>query len=538
VDCASNPNCEACQKKKYSKCWMVCGTKPDACNKVCTGKQSETECLGCVAKMKKLKVECSTCLKNGGPPAAPVPKKAAKPVVNHITPAGSASKPTVTTSAPALTKELTLKAADKKHLGVLRAKLAKLKKEEVAAVAARDKAKGLTLQEELKAELKMEGAQKKVETQCKVVKKASLEKATKHEVAGKKAEAKQKAIVKADAAKTEEGVKAVNKKKIEVLSKESHKKALVFKKHELKVKILSAKKKKKNPYIDLESYSKKLKQMQKLLVSSKEVDDKKLAAANKESAAKVFVWKTKYTTTVKEMKHAQCTQTKETCYKIQDVSDTRQKYAQKVAKERKEKLETRFSLTTQFHSKQAEQMQFAICTAAHQEIVKLLHAVETSESKIASDAVSTTPIKVSKTYAAAAKKALLSHGVKTPKPTLAVPVPKASKAPKAATTAVKKAVVKAKKKVVMMEATPVKMAQTLKPVKLAQPVLTKEKKQKQLQMMKLMDVEEEKKEEEVMKEAKHKARVAIRLSAGKSASSGQGKKLVDAALRKAHQALP
>merc|ERR1712054_759022 len=108
---------------------MVCGTKPNACDVVCKGKGTETECMGCMLKMKKLKADCSICLKTGKPPAATAPKAAPK-----AAPAPKAT-PAHQAKAKVANKELDVKKADKKHLKTLQAQLLKLKKEEAEATA-------------------------------------------------------------------------------------------------------------------------------------------------------------------------------------------------------------------------------------------------------------------------------------------------------------------------------------------------------------------------------------------------------------------
>merc|ERR1712178_173477 len=170
-----------------------------------------------------------------------------------------------------------------------------------------------------------------------------------------------------------------NKGKILDLKKEAATKVSTFKDNELKSKKAAAEKAHKDPFADLKTYCKKLKQMQKLLITVKEVDGKKYSQLTKERDAKASELKSKNVASVKKLKTDCCKQTKETCGKIKTTSEGREKNAVKLAAERQVKMEAKCALTREFEASQQAKLRFAICEAAHGEINTLVKSVQHTE---------------------------------------------------------------------------------------------------------------------------------------------------------------
>jgi len=176
-----------------------------------------------------------------------------------------------------------------------------------------------------------------------------------------------------------------NKAKIVDLKKEAATKVTTFKANEAKSKKAAAEKANKDPFADLRTYCAKLKSMQKLLLTVKEVDGKKYSKLAKESAAKSSELKSKNVLTVKNLRASCCKQTKETCSKIKTTSEGREKNSVKVAAERQSKMEAKCALTRAFDISQQEKLRFAVCEAAHGEITTLVKSVQRTETSATKD---------------------------------------------------------------------------------------------------------------------------------------------------------
>jgi len=298
------------------------------------------------------------------PKPKPKPKPVAKPVVK---PAGSAPVPTVKLTAEALCK--LREKVQEKQLKSLKENLSK-------ASEKNDKAKNASTEKKAKCAQKMEGAQKKVEAKNKVIKKSGSEKKTKAEKDAKAEATQKKSYVKEASTKAAEvSLEKDNKEKILSLKKEAATKVQKFKDNEAKKKKNAAEKANKDPFADLKTYCSKLKKMQKLLITVKEVDGKKYKKLSKKSAATTKELKYKNVLSAKKLKENCCTETKETCSKIKSTSEGREKHAMKVASERQAKMEAKCELTREFAASEQKKLRLAICEAAHGEITTLLKSV-------------------------------------------------------------------------------------------------------------------------------------------------------------------
>jgi hypothetical protein len=317
------------------------------------------------------------CKEEPKPPAPPAPKPAgsAKPpaVKPPVKPAGSA--PPVPKAAPSAEGLCKLREKiQEKQLKSLKENLSK-------AAEKNDKAKNASTEKKSKCAQKVEAAQKKVEGANKAIKKGGAEKKAKAEKDTKLEVSQKKSYVKEASTKADEvALEKANKAKIVSLKKEAATKVATFKSNEGKSKKASAEKANKDPFADLKTYCTKLKKMQKLLITVKEVDGKKYSTLKKERDAKAKELKSKNVAAVKKLKTSCCDQTKETCSKIKTTSEAREKNAVKLAIERKAKMEAKCALTRQFDADQQDKLRFTICEAANGEITTLLKSVEHASS--------------------------------------------------------------------------------------------------------------------------------------------------------------
>jgi len=321
------------------------------------------------------------CKEEPKPPAPKPAGNAPPPALPPVKPIGSAAPvPKAAPSAEGLCK--LREKIQEKQLKSLKENLSK-------AAEKNNKAKNASTEKKSKCAQKVEAAQKKVEGANKAIKKGGAEKKIKAEKDTKLEVSQKKSYVKEASTKADEvALEKANKAKIVSLKKEAATKVTTFKANEGKSKKASAEKANKDPFADLKTYCTKLKKMQKLLITVKEVDGKKYSTLTKERDAKAKELKSKNVAAVKKLRTSCCDQTKETCSKIKTTSESREKNSVKLAIERKAKMEAKCALTRQFDATQQDKLRFTICEAANGEITTLLKSVEHASSSSFKDVMS------------------------------------------------------------------------------------------------------------------------------------------------------
>lgn len=246
-----------------------------------------------------------------------------------------------------------------------------------------EKAKSDTLEKKKKCEIKLKDAQKRLEAKNKSElnsKKeiyAKKEKTNKLESGEKEKRLKEK--MSKEATSKQESKHAVS---VANVKKESASKVEAFKANESSAKKATKEKQEKHPLAGLKSYCSKLHKLKADFAKTKESDTKKIKEMQKKNTVQYKMMTKHNEQSVKSLHAQQCHQTKEVCNKIHQTSERREKHAASVANERKSKLKAKCALSAKYQAAEAGSMKFAICAAAHKEVMQILRSIEHQQGDI------------------------------------------------------------------------------------------------------------------------------------------------------------